>query len=271
MTAIKPFEFPATGQPVRTVMVDGLPWFVAVDVASILGYANTRKAINDHVPARHQKGNDSFPLADLGLHPQTKLISEAGLYRLVMRSDVPLAEPFQDWVTDDVLPAIRRTGSYTVAGERKPPATYVEALRELADAEEEKEQLRAENAELKPSAHAWDVLASGRGDWSVADTAKILSRDPAISVGARRLFTELATAGLIYRQQADGRWRAYQRHIDNGRLSELPQKYEHPQTKELTLGAPQLRIKPKGLRYLHELLGGIHPLQLDEQLAIGSA
>ncbi len=159
-SAVQPFTFPVTGEAVRVVTIDGEPWFVAVDVATILGYANTRKAINDHVPARHQKGNDSFPLADLGLHPQTKLISEAGLYRLVMRSDVPLAEPFQDWVTDDVLPSIRRTGSYSVAG-RELPQDYSAALRALADehdahriTRQERDAAQQRAAELEPAADA---------------------------------------------------------------------------------------------------------------------
>lgn len=266
---VVPFDFPATGQPVRTVTVDGRPWFVGKDAATILGYANPRKAVRDHVPARHRGGNEMVPLADLGLDPQTVLISEPGLYRLIMRSNAPLAEHFQDWVTDEVLPTIRQTGVYSVVEQRKPPTTYAEALRELADSEEEKEQLRAENAELKPSAHSWEILASGKGDLPVADAAKILSRDPAITIGRDRLFEHMAENGWIYRQRGDGRWRAYQTQVDNRRLSELPQQYENKKTAELTLGAPQVRVKIKGLRELHHQLGGVAPLRLGEQLAIG--
>ncbi|MBX6385246.1 MAG: phage antirepressor protein [Microbispora sp.] len=141
-----PFEFPATGQRVRTVTIDGDPWFVAVDAATILGYANTRKAISDHVPAGHQKGNESFPLADLGLHPQTKLISEAGLYRLIMRSNTTLAEPFQDWVTADVLPAIRRTGSYSATARELTRRELAEMVIAEADRADQAER-RAEIAE----------------------------------------------------------------------------------------------------------------------------
>jgi anti-repressor protein len=69
--------FPVTGQEIRTVLVDGEPWFVGRDVADIFGYTNTRKAVRDHVPAGHSNGNESFPLSDLGFHPQTVLIDEA--------------------------------------------------------------------------------------------------------------------------------------------------------------------------------------------------
>lgn len=145
MSELALFEFPATGQTVRVVTIDGAPWFVAVDAGTILGYTNTRKAINDHVPARHQKGNESFPLSELGLHPQTKLISEGGLYRLVMRSDVATAEPFQDWVTDEVLPAIRRTGSYAIGRarelSRRDLAQMVIAEADRADQAEQRAEL----------------------------------------------------------------------------------------------------------------------------------
>jgi anti-repressor protein len=245
---------------------DGRPYVVAEDFTPQLEYSRARDALR--MVDEDEKGAQIVRTP--GGPQQMAVLYEDGIWELIFLSRKPRAKAIKKRVKA-ILREIRETGSYSADDQRKPPETYAQALRELADAEEEKEQLRAENAELKPSANAWNVLASGNGDYSVADAAKILSRDPAINVGARRLFTELATAGMIYRQQADGRWRAYQRHVDNGRLSELPQQYEHPQTGELTLGAPQLRIKPKGLRYLHGLLGGIRPLQLEEQLPIGGA
>lgn len=113
------YLFPVTGQPVRTVTIDGEPWFVGRDVAEVLGYANTSKALKDHVPAGHRKGNGAFPLAELGFHPQTVMIDEPGMYRLVLRANTDLAERFQEWVTAEVLPAIRKTGSYAVAAKLK--------------------------------------------------------------------------------------------------------------------------------------------------------
>jgi anti-repressor protein len=191
------------------------------------------------------------------------VIYEDGMWELIFRSTLSGAKTIKKRVKA-ILREIRETGSYSAAERRKPPANYVEALRELADAEEEKEQLRAENAELKPSAHSWNVLASGKGDHAVADAAKILSRDPAITIGRDRLFAYMADLGWVHRQRADNRWRAYQRHVDNGRLSELPQPYENPKTGETTLGAPQVRVKVKGLHDLHKKLGGTAPLDLRE-------
>lgn len=244
------FAFPATGQPVRTVTVDGQPRFVGKDVATILGYANPRKAIRDHVPARHRGGNESFPLADLGLDPQTVLISEAGLYRLIMRSNTALAEQFQEWVTAEVLPAIRRTGSYTAAPRYEIPQSFAEALELAARQTRELDAAHAENAELKPSAEAWNTLAIASGDYSVRDAAQILDRDPNISTGQNRLFTKLRELGWI-----DGRGVPYQAQVDLGRLVQRPTSYTHPYKGEPVLSS-QVRITVKGVEALRKHLGG---------------
>lgn len=260
MTALTTYQFPVTGQTVRSVLdPTGQPWFVARDAAEILRYSNPREAIRDHVPAAHRKGSDSLPLADLGLHPQTVLISEAGLYRLIMRSRTDAAEAFQEWVTAEVLPAIRKTGGYSAAP--AIPQTYAQALQLAANQARQIEEQAAQLAIAAPKAESWDVLASGAGDYSVGDAAKILSRDPGIQMGRDRLFAHLAEAGWVYRSRADGRYRAYQTAVDSGRLSELPQTYPTGDG-GTAIAPPQVRITPKGLHVLHQALGGQRPLQL---------
>ena len=90
---------------------DGEPRFVAKDVAEVLGYKNTRKAMQDHCKGlKILKGNESLPLTD---SPRgITIIQESDVYRLIMRSKLPQAENFQDWVTTDILPTIRRHGMY---------------------------------------------------------------------------------------------------------------------------------------------------------------
>jgi len=99
---------------IRVVEIDGEPWFVAKDVLITLGYyiksdgtVNTTNALrllsNDEVSTAHSSDITGRP---------PKVISESGLYKIVMRSDSPLAKPFQDWVTRVVLPAIRKDGTY---------------------------------------------------------------------------------------------------------------------------------------------------------------
>jgi prophage antirepressor-like protein len=110
------YQFPVTVKTSRdiTTLIDqnGNPWWVAKEVCDILGYANTSKAISDHCKYSELfRSNESLYL---GFNPRGVLIiPESDVYRLIMRSKVPAAEKFQDWVTEEVLPLIRKTGTYT--------------------------------------------------------------------------------------------------------------------------------------------------------------
>lgn len=136
------------------------------------------------------------------------------------------------------------------------PTSYADALRELAASVEEREQIAQQLAITAPKAEAWELLASADGDYSVADAAKMLSRDPAIKVGRDRLFSAMCRLGWIFRQGADNRWRVYQTAVETGRLSEIPASHYHPRTGELVLDSPQVRVTVKGLEQLRLHLGG---------------
>ena len=245
--SLTPFMFPDTGQPVRVVSAsDGAPWFVGRDVALALGYSNPGKAVRDHVPAAHKRGTDSFTPSDLhGFDPQTVLISEPGLYRLIMRSHTPAAEAFQEWVTAIVLPSLRRTGSFSLD---QAPRTYAEALRALADQHEAAEVARAEVAELTPSATAWETLSEAGGDYSLREAAQVLDRDPLIETGQHRLARLLRELGWC---GPDGQ--PYQRHVDRGRLVRRTRTYPHPRTGAERV-TTQLRVTARGVRELRDVL-----------------
>ena len=87
---------------------EGKVWFCGSDVATALGYSNPQKAVRDHVTDKHKTLNETFTVNGTSV----TLIDEAGLYRLVMRSQLPSAEDFQEWVTSEVLPSIRKHGMY---------------------------------------------------------------------------------------------------------------------------------------------------------------
>lgn len=110
MPNIIPFNFDNTN--VRVIERDGEPWFVAKDVADLLGYANARDAVS-----KHCKAADTVALRDGNTrgNPNMTIIPERDLYRLVMRSKLPSAERFEEWVVAEVLPAIRKTGGYNAA------------------------------------------------------------------------------------------------------------------------------------------------------------
>lgn len=247
--------------PLRTVTVGGEPWFVAADVARLLGYRMasdmTRRLDEDDRGTRSVR----TPSGQQGM----SVISEAGLYAAILGSQVAGAREFKRWVTHEVLPAIRRTGSYTA------PAAELDELevaRRYVQALEAKAAIEAELAMAAPKAASWDTLAAAEGDWSVRDAAKVLSRDPGLDLGERRLFTVLGEQQWIYRQRGDGRWRPYQRAVESGWLSELPASHYHPRTGELVLDPPQVRVTTKGLHLLHRRLGGTQPLRTHEQTAL---
>lgn len=241
------FTFPETHQAVRTVVVDGTPWFVAADVTAILGIANGRDATS-RLPERMKGvGETDTP----GGRQRMTIISEPGVYRLAMRSNLPAAERFQDWIAEDVLPTIRKTGAYAVPA----PALTNRDLALMVIAEADRADLAERRvAELAPAAESWETLVAAGGDYSVADAAKILSRDYNIQTGQQRLFTSLYRLGWIYRA-GDGRWRVKQTAVETGRLSEMPSSHYHPRSGDLVLDPPQVRVTVKGVHDLRKALG----------------
>lgn len=124
--ALPVFTFPETGQTLRVFDLDGAPWFVAADVCRLLGISIYAGKVNVGGALKKLEPDEHEIVGVDRIHPwpfdarakSVTLISESGLYKLIMRSDKPVARKFQDWVTREVLPAIRRKGGY-VMGEEK--------------------------------------------------------------------------------------------------------------------------------------------------------
>lgn len=110
---------------VRIIVQGGEPWFIASDVAKALGYERPNDAVNTHCKKVNKFSYGDSPR---GAQPYN-IIPESDVYRLIMRSNLPNAERFQDWVTEDVLPSIRKTGSYSIAPALAPG---MRSLRDIA-------------------------------------------------------------------------------------------------------------------------------------------
>lgn len=157
------FEHEQFGR-VRTVTIDGEPWFVGKDIAEALGYADKDWAIRAHVSAG-QRQSRVIAAPEGAAVPRQKMtiISEGGVWRLVMRSNKEEAVRFQDWVAEDVVPAIRKTGRYVATHLTKSQALKQlgeEMLRHAETAEElERVRPRAELMELFDDKHGLDVGA----------------------------------------------------------------------------------------------------------------
>ena len=102
---------------IRVVMIDGKPWFVAVDLCRALGYKNSRKALKDHVDDE-DKNTVTIRYGIPG-NPNMVVVNESGMYALIFGSQLPAAKKFKRWVTNEVLPSIRETGSYSVPQKKK--------------------------------------------------------------------------------------------------------------------------------------------------------
>lgn len=237
-------RFVFRGNEVRAQITDGEPWWVAVDVCSVLDLHPGRALARLD---EDEKGMRSTHTP--GGMQMLAYVNEPGLYSLVLGSRKPQAKDFKRWITHEVIPSIRKTGSYSVAEiSRKDLALMV------IQAEEEREALATRVRELEPAAQAWDVLASASGDYSLRDAAHILNRDPAISTGQNRLLRSIREFDMTDRNGVP-----YAKHATH--LVERATSYNHPHTGEPVL-SKQIRVTVQGLRYLHRRLGGEGPLQL---------
>lgn len=270
MNDLAPFTFPDTGHEIRVVTIDDEPWWIATDICAALGYSNPSDAVATHVDAEDlTRATLALSEGSRIVNRERPLVNESGLYSLILRSNIPQARAFKRWVTHEVLPAIRKTGRYEVqlgdplAELERQTHMTVKAIEVARQERAGREAAERQVRELEPAARAWDTLASAEGDFAVADAAKILSRDPAIKLGRDRLFTLLREWGWAFRQGVDGKHRAYQKAIDPGWLSEIPQSHYHPRTGELVLDPPQVRVTVKGLQALHKKLGGVAQLRID--------
>ena len=129
MNDVRIFATPEFGK-VRTFEIDGEPYFVGKDVAEILGYKDTSDALKKHVD-NEDKLTRRF--ADSGQNRDMYIINESGLYSLVLSSKLPKAKSFKRWITYEVIPAIRKAGSYTVNSSRTSFDDYIKACGIVAE------------------------------------------------------------------------------------------------------------------------------------------
>lgn len=178
MNELTTFQFqPAEGtesaRQVRTVTIDGEPWFVARDVCDVLGYIEPRRAV-----AQHCKGGAKRTILTDGGPQEMTVLPERDLYRLIMRSKLPSAERFEEWVVGTVLPTIRKTGSY-VRGEEAFDVTTEAGLAAatmhvMAALQAKADGFKAMYEAAKPKADAFTVIEEAEGSMTVTEAAKAL-------------------------------------------------------------------------------------------------
>jgi anti-repressor protein len=193
VNAIQPFQF--DGTDVRVVTQDGEPWFVLADVCRVLDIANP----SDAASRIDQDALGTAEVIDsMGRTQRARIVEEAGVYEVVFLSRKPEARHFKRWITREVIPQIRRTGSYAVAPVL--PQDYATALRALASEVEAKQLLAAKVEADAPKVLFADAVATSHTEILVGELAKIL-RGNGVQVGGTRMFEWLRRDGYLIRRE----------------------------------------------------------------------
>lgn len=190
--SIQLFNSPEFGQ-IRTITENDDIYFVGKDVAEILGYADTDKAIRNHVD---EEDKLTRQFSGSGQARSMVTINESGLYSLVLSSKLPSAKRFKRWITSEVLPALRRQGGYMLTSENETPEQIMARALKIAD-----EALKRKDAlidELKPKALFCDAVSVSKNTCLIGELAKLM-RQNGVDIGQNRLFERLRQDGYLCR------------------------------------------------------------------------
>lgn len=198
MNELQLFNF--ENQQVRTLEIDEKPYFVGKDVATILGYSNTKDALAKHVDIEDKLGSQ---IATSGQRRKMTVINESGLYSLILSSKMPNAKKFKRWVTSEVLPTIRKHGIY-MTDQKAYDITHDQTGATLADLlQQAADQLKAKDiqiAEMKPKAILADAITTSETSILVGEMAKILKKN-GVDTGQNRFFKWLRANGYLIKRK----------------------------------------------------------------------
>ena len=182
---------------IRTTLKDGEIWWVLRDVCKILELSNPTTVFSRLDVEERAKFN-------LGRQGNANIINEPGLYKVILRSDKPEAKKFMNWVTHEVLPAIRRHGAYISSGKleelMQSPDTWVKLIRTLQQERREKTMLKAKIKKDKSKVAFATAVEASKDGILIRELAKILKGN-GVNVGQNRLFTKLRKDGFLIRQE----------------------------------------------------------------------
>lgn len=244
-------NFSYKDQEVRTIMIDGQPWWVLKDICNILELGTVSK-VAERLKNGEVRLTHLIPDA-LGRAQETFVVNEPGLYRVIFRSDKPEAQNFQDWVYNDVLPQIRKTGSY---GEPQLPTVInADMMQRITDnmraleqkVEEQGVMIAAQGqqiAEMQPKVDYFDVVLQSPD----LVTTNMIAKDYGMS--ARAFNRLLHDMGVQYKQS--GVWLLYAKHASNGYTKVCTTTFRH---KDGTDGTREwMKWTQKGRLWLYNML-----------------
>lgn len=214
MNDIQVFNNPEFGE-IRTVEINNEPWFVGKDIAVALGYKDTVNAIKAHVDDEDKAG---WQITTQFGTKETTVISESGLYALVLSSKLPTAKKFKRWVTSEVLPSIRKHGAYmtpeTLEKMVLTPDFGIRLLTELKAEQDKRKALEATVEEQKPHVLFSNAVSASKTTILIGALAKLLKQN-GINIGQNRLFEWLRQNGFLVKR-GDNRNMPTQRAMEMG-------------------------------------------------------
>lgn len=207
MNEIQIFNNPDFGT-VRTLDDNGVILFAATDVAKILGYSNPYDAISRHCKGvvKHEGVSQTTNQHGVTTNQTVEMsfIPESDLYRLVFGSKLPSAEKFTDWVTENVLPSIRKHGAYmtpeTLQAAILNPDTMIQLCQQLKTEQDKNKALSEENAKLAPKGLFADAVSVSDRCILVSELAKLLKQN-GIETGQNRLYEQLRADGFLVKDR----------------------------------------------------------------------
>ena len=238
---------------IRAIEKDGEPWFVGKDVASILGYAKPLNALSMHVD-----GDDSLKqgLTDsIGRNQETIFINESGVYALIFGSKLPRAKEFKRWVTNKVLPAIRKHGVYMTDSKAYDLLHNEDSLADLLL--QAGEQLKQKNIiieEMRPKAIFADAVSASNQTILVGELAKILRQNGVVGMGQNRLFETLRNRGYLIKGNRSDKNMPTQRSLEMG-LFEIKETAVTHSDGHVTVNKTP-KVTGKGQQYFINLFKG---------------
>lgn len=253
MNELKVFNFESN--EVRTQLIDGEPWFVGKDVSDLLGYSNSPKALKDHVDD-DDKLTERIVMA--GQNRDVTIINESGLYSLIIKSKLPNAKKFKRWVTSEVLPTIRKTGSY------QTPASYmiadpIERAKQWIEEEKQRQLLIEDNAfkeqliaEYEPKITYLNEILNSKNTMAITQIAADYG------MSAIELNRILALHGV--QRKVGGQWVLLTKHMNKG--------YTKSKTYTNDTGAyPRTKWTQTGRIFIHNLLESLgYTALIDDQI-----
>lgn len=209
MNEVRRFSSLEFGQ-IRTMVIEGQPWFVGKDVARALGYKNISDALNKHV---FDEDKGVAKCDTLGGNQIMTIVSESGMYSLIFGSKLERAKSFKHWVTSKVLPDIRRTGMYATDELLNNPDLLIKMATQLKEERQARQELEHINQANQPKVLFADSVASSKQTILIGDLAKLIKQN-GYDIGQNRLFEWLRANGYLISRSGESYNMPTQRAMD---------------------------------------------------------